>query len=91
MADVLPTLAVIAALVFLAMTFAGLSSVLKGGVRQTDEYLRGGVGFGALLRGEVPAQDSGSLVTVREGLRACVNEEGQLEMRGTRTIARDSL
>lgn len=91
MADVIPTIAIIVLLVLLAMTIAGLLNVLKGGVRQTDEYLRGGVGLRSLMLGEVPEQDSGSLVTVREGLKACVNENGELEIRGTRTIARDSL
>lgn len=91
MAVILSTVAVIVAMVFLAMTIAGLLNVLNAGVRQTDEYLRGGVSLGTLLRGDVDEQDSGSLVTVREGLRATVDESGELKIRGTRTIARDAL
>lgn len=75
----------------LAMVVAGLLHVLKGGVRQTDEYLRSGVSLGGLLRGSVSEQDSGSLVNVREGMRASVDADGKPDIRGTRTIARDAL
>ncbi|AJP73429.1 hypothetical protein [Sphingomonas hengshuiensis] len=91
MADLLSAAVVIAIMILLAMTVAALLHVLNGGVRQTDEYLRGGVSLGSLWRGTVRKQDTGSLVTVREGLRASVNEDGEVEMRGTRTIARDAL
>lgn len=91
MADFISTIVVITIMIMLAMSVAALFHVFGSGVRQTDELMRAGVSFRALLFGSVKKQGNGSLVTVREGMRASVDEEGKVTVRETRTIARDTL
>lgn len=91
MVDFLSTGLVAVLLVLLAYFVAALLKVLRGGLATTDAMLRGGVTFGALRRGEVPFQPRCSALVVREGMRACVAEDGFVEVIQTRTIARDAI
>lgn len=72
----------------LATTITALRSVHAGGVDQTEEFLRSGVTFKALWNGSVPYQESGSLITIREGIRLS-SDNGELTFTPTSTISRD--
>jgi len=90
-AELLSTLTIALLLVALAFCVAALIRVINGGVAETDAMLRGGVGIGALARGDIPRQPSGASLIVREGMRARVEADGTVEVIETRTIARDAL
>lgn len=62
--------------------------VRSEGVRHSEELLRAGVTLDALRKGEVPDRGAGALLPAREGLTAVSSSSG-LEVKGTRTIARD--
>ena len=67
---------------------AALRKVLSGGIDQTEEFLRSGVDHEGLWEGHVPAQESGSMITIREGIRLSSNK-GVLSLTSTSTISRD--
>lgn len=91
MVELLSTICVGGVLIALAYCVAALLKVIRGGVVTTEAMFRGGVTYGTLWRGDVPAQPSGSSLVVREGMCAHVGEDGALEVVQTRTIARDAL
>ena len=81
-------LAVIGMLYLIGTMIAALRKVWSGGVDQTEEFLRSGVDHERLWEGDVPAQESGSMITIREGIRLSSNK-GKLTLTPTSTISRD--
>lgn len=80
---------VVIGMVYLIGTMiAALRKVLAGGIDQTEAFLRSGVDFKGLHEGKVPAQESGSMITIREGIRLSSNK-GKLRLTPTSTISRD--
>lgn len=79
---------VIGMLYLLGTMIAALRKVLSGGVEQTEEFLRSGVDHETLWTGNVRAQESGSMITTREGIRLSSNN-GKLRLTPTSTISRD--
>jgi hypothetical protein len=88
MTGFLLTLFVIAMTYCIATTIAALRRVKAGGVDQTEEFLRSGVTLEGLVQGNVPEQESGSLITIREGVRLS-SDNGKLKFIPTSTISRD--
>lgn len=91
MVELLTTCGIAIVLAGLAYCVAALLKVIRGGVVATDAMLRGGVGFRTLREGDVPSQLSGTSLVVREGMRAWIEPDGSVEIKQTRTIARDAL
>lgn len=79
---------VIGMLYLIGTLIAALRKVLSGGVDQTEEFLRSGVDHEGLWEGHVPPQESGSMITIREGIRLSSNK-GKLRLTPTSTISRD--
>jgi hypothetical protein len=75
-------------LYFMSRVVAAYLRVRDEGVSHSEELLRNGVSLGRLLNGDVEDRGTGALIPKREGL---LMEAGDtdLEVRGTRTIARD--
>ena len=88
MKSILLILVVIGFLYLVGTMIAALRKVCSGGVDQTEEFLRSGVDHEGLWEGSVPHQESGSMITVREGIRLSSNK-GQLRLIPTSTISRD--
>ncbi|USI76523.1 hypothetical protein [Sphingopyxis sp. USTB-05] len=88
MTGLLLTLFVIGMSYLAARLINALRHVLAGGVDQTEEFLRSGVTFSGLWKGDVPEQESGSLITVREGIRLST-KKGKVKLVPTSTISRD--
>jgi hypothetical protein len=79
---------VIGMLYLIATLIAALRKVWFGGVDQTEEFLRSGVDHEGLWEGHVPPQESGSMITVREGIRLS-SKKGEMRLTPTSTISRD--
>lgn len=78
----------VAMLYLMSRVIAAFMRVRDEGVSHSEELLRNGVTFGALWSGGVKDLGTGALVPAREGLLMEANE-ADLEVHGTRTIARD--
>lgn len=81
--------------IFFLVMFLAVSRLIAAYLRVTDEgeayaeeLLRGSVTFGNLVDGCVPPDSVGGMVPMREGLLFEASREG-VEVRGTRTVARD--
>lgn len=87
MKSILLILVVIGFLYLIGTMIAALRTVVSGGVDQTEEFLRSGVDYAGLRDGDVPPQESGSMITVREGIRLA-SDDGRLRLTPTSTISR---
>lgn len=82
--------AVVAVLIyFFGLTFSAWRRVRLGGVEQTQELMVAGATNCNLGDGKLPVQDSGSLVSFREGMKMKVGADGRRELISTQTISRD--
>jgi hypothetical protein len=79
----------LAAFAVLRWAFSAYCRVRGQGVQHSEELLRAGVTLRTLVHGSVPGRTTGALLPSREGMVASVSREKGLEMRGTRTVARD--
>ncbi|SOB79422.1 hypothetical protein SAMN06297144_0540 [Sphingomonas guangdongensis] len=78
----------LAAFMLVSRLVAAYLRVTDEGERQAEELLRAGVTVRALMEGSVPPDRTGGLIPMREGLLFEASSEG-VEIRGTRTVARD--
>jgi hypothetical protein len=79
----------VGAFVVLRWAFSAYLRVRRQGVQHSEELLRAGVTLRTLVNGSVPGRTTGALLPSREGMIASVSRDGGLEIRGTRTVARD--
>jgi hypothetical protein len=86
--EVALTLFVALMLYLIGRTSACLLRVRAEGVEHSEALLRSGVTLGALWSGRVPDGGSGNVTPLREGLWMEASAD-HLEIRGTRTVARD--
>lgn len=73
----------------LGLTYSAWRRVRLGGVEQTQELVAADATSANLGGGKLPVQDSGSLVSFREGMKMQVSVDGRRELTPTRTISRD--
>jgi hypothetical protein len=79
----------VGAISLLGFTFSAWRRVRLGGVEQTQELVNAGATLSNLRDGNLPKQDNGSLISVREGMRMRVGCDGKPTLTPTRTISRD--
>jgi hypothetical protein len=73
----------------IGVTLKAFAQARSAGVQGTDELMRVGFSLNRMRRGDLAEPDSGSLVTVREGMTMSRNSDGSRRIIGTRTISRD--
>lgn len=83
------TLVGIGLISLLGFTINAWRQVRDAGPEETEELMRAGVSLRRLREGNLAAPDSGSLVTVREGMKMSVDRDGRRHIVPTRTISRD--
>jgi hypothetical protein len=89
MIDVLLILPACFFVYLIGVTLNALRHARLGGVVQTEELMRAGVSLNRLRRGDLEEPDSGSSVTVREGIVMARTADGGRGVVPTRTISRD--
>ncbi|WDF72301.1 hypothetical protein [Novosphingobium sp. KACC 22771] len=79
----------VALIVVIGATFSAWRRVRLGGIEQTQELVAAEANAENLAKGNLPAQDNGSLVSFREGMKMVVGVDGRRQLTPTRTISRD--
>lgn len=79
----------VALIYLLGLTYSAWRGARLGGIEQTQELVAADATSGNLSDGKLPVQDSGSLVSFREGMKMQVGIDGRRELTPTRTLSRD--
>lgn len=87
--SILLALLAVALIFVIGATASAWRRVRLGGVEQTQELLAANATNEKLANGDLSAQDNGSLVSFREGMKMTVRADGSRHLTPTRTISRD--